>query len=127
VGLKARVAQAGDGAQFSGDCSFTYVNKKVGDNEQWAITWDLFSLASGNVLKLDGSPPSFIECFDEQDDGVTATFTCYGSSACSGPQCGGTQWTQIATNVSLPLSFFYPPGVDPQDPESSCDAGPQAF
>lgn len=117
----ARVAQAGDGAQFSSDCDRTYVNKKVGDNEQWAITWELFGDASGNVLKLDGSAPSFIECTLQDETDTDEIFDCYGSSACTGPPCGGTQWTLIGTNISIPTSFFLPPGVDPLDPDSSCN------
>jgi len=113
--LAASPASAGDGAQFDGNCDRTYVNKKVGDNEQWAITWEIYGNASGNVFKLDGSPPSFIECelIEEiDDDGV---FTCYGADACTGPPCGGTQWTQIVSELTIPLSFFLPPGVDPLD------------
>ena len=121
--LVPTVARAGDGAQFSRDCQSTYVNKKVGDNEQWAITWDIVSeTASGNVFKLDGSPPSFIECVGTDINDTDVTFDCFGSSACTGPPCGGdTQWTQIASGTSIPLTFFYPPGVDTSDPTSDCD------
>jgi hypothetical protein len=121
VAVGTRSAHAGDGAQFSGDCGSTFVNKKVGANEQWAITWQLFGSASGNVLKLDGSAPSFIECDWQDDDGTNEIFNCYGSSACSGPQCGGTQWTLIASNLSIARTFFLPPGVDTSDPVSDCD------
>ena len=110
----AGVAHAGDGAQFSGDCGSTYVNKKVGSNEQWAITWQVEGDATGNVLKLDGSAPSFIECelLDEDFDAQTLTFDCYGSSACSSVPCGASQWSLIASNLVIPVSFFVPPGVD---------------
>ena len=110
----AGAAHAGDGAQFSGDCGSTYVNKKVGSNEQWAITWELYGNATGNVLKLDGSAPSFIECkgLDVNDETGIATFDCYGSSACSGAPCGDKQWSLIASNLELPVSFFLPPGVN---------------
>ena len=54
----AGAARAGDGVQFDRSCSSTYVNKKVGTNEQWAITWEIYGNATGNVLKLDGSAPS---------------------------------------------------------------------
>jgi hypothetical protein len=121
VGAGASVARAGDGAQFSTDCGFTYINKKVGANEQWAITWDLFVTAAGNVFKLDGSPPSFIECILQDEDDTNYTFNCSGSSACAAPQCGGAQWVPIATNIAIPRSFFFPPGVDPADPGASCD------
>jgi hypothetical protein len=119
--LAAAPAFAGDGVQFAGNCDSTYVNKQVGDNEQWAITWEIFGNASGNVFKLDGSPPSFIECelVDEVDE--NEIFDCYGSDACTGPPCGDTQWSLIASNISIPTSFFLPPGVDPLDPFASCE------
>ena len=114
------VALAGDGAQFGSFCDRTYVNKKVGENEVWAITWELFGDVTGNVLKLDGSAPSFIECILIDEDGTNATFDCYGSSACTGPPCGGSQWVPIATGRTLPISFFLPPGVSTDDPVESC-------
>ena len=119
--LSVAVARAGDGAQFSGDCERTYVNKQVGDTEQWAITWEIYGDATGNVFKLDGSAPSFIECSLVDEDGENEIFDCYGSSACAGPPCGGTNWSLIATEVSIPLSFFFPPDVDPLDPFTECE------
>ena len=113
-------ATAGDGVQFSGDCFSTYVNKKVGDTEQWAITWQIDGDATGNVFMLDGRPPAQIECERIDGDEITQTFDCYGSSACTAPPCGGPQWTLIASNRSIPTAFFLPPGVDPSDPESAC-------
>ena len=116
----ADVAQAGDGAQFDGSCTSTYVNKKVGTNEQWAITWEIYGNVTGNVLKLDGSAPSFIECTLAGSEGENDLFDCYGSDACTTPPCGGTQWTSIGSSISIPLSFFLPPGVDPLSPFDSC-------
>jgi hypothetical protein len=116
VAFAATPALAGDGVQFDGTCSRTYVNKQVGDNEQWAITWELLGDASGNVFKLDGSPPSFIECQWVDETDTNQIFDCYGSSACTGPPCGGPEWTLIASNLSIPTSFFLPPGVNPEDP-----------
>jgi len=118
--LLAATANAGDGAQFDTFCEKTYVNKKVGDNEQWAITWQIYGTASGNVFKLDGSPPSFIECEAIDEDDENQIFNCYGSSACTGPLCGDTQWTLIASEIAIPTTFFLPPGVDPLDPYPSC-------
>ena len=117
----AGAAHAGDGAQFSGDCGSTYVNKKVGSNEQWAITWELYGNATGNVLKLDGSAPSFIECSLVGEDDTNEIFDCYGADACTSPPCGGKQWTLIGSNLSIPTSFFLPPGVDPLVPFDSCE------
>ena len=116
----AGAAQAGDGAQFDSSCTSTYVNKKVGTNEQWAITWEIYGNATGNVLKLDGSAPSFIECTLAGSEGENDLFDCYGSDACTTPPCGGTQWTSIGSSISIPLSFFLPPGVDPLSPFDSC-------
>ena len=48
----AGAAHAGDGAQFSGDCGSTYVNKKVGSNEQWAITWEPYGNGRTNSTPM---------------------------------------------------------------------------
>lgn len=117
----AGVAHAGDGVQFAGNCDSTYVNKQVGDNEQWAITWEIFGNASGNVFKLDGSAPSFIECELQDETETEEIFDCYGASACTGPPCGAPQWTLIANDIAIPTTFFLPPGVDPVDPFEACD------
>lgn len=114
-------AHAGDGAQFDGSCTSTYVNKKVGSDEQWAITWEVYGNATGNVLKLDGSAPSFIECKLVDEDETNEIFDCYGSEACTAPPCGGSQWSLIGSNLAIPTSFFLPPGVDPLSPFDSCE------
>src|SRR5690606_22466204 len=118
--LGASSALAGDGVQLSGDCDRTYVNKRVGE-EQWAITWEIYGNATGNVFKLDGSDPSFIECVLVNETETEEVFNCYGSSACAGPPCGGSQWTLIAENLPIPLAFFFPPGVDPLSPFEQCE------
>jgi hypothetical protein len=118
--LRAAPASAGDGVQFSGACDRTYVNKQVGDTEQWAITWEIYGNATGNVLKLDGSAPSFIECELVNEDESNEFFDCYGSSGCAAPPCGGAEWTKIASDLPVPLSFFLPPGVDPTNPFEQC-------
>ena len=116
----AGAARAGDGVQFDRSCISTYVNKKVGDNEQWAITWSIYGDATGNVLKLDGSAPSFIECQLVDEDDTNEIFDCYGSDACTSPPCGGTQWSLIGSRLAIPTSFFVPSGVDPLAPFDSC-------
>lgn len=118
--LTVTSARAGDGVQFSRDCTSTYVNKQIGENEQWAITYSIYGDATGNVLKLDGTPPSFIECRVVGGDETNELFTCYGSDACTGPACGGTQWQLVAEDIPIPLSFFFPPGVDPQNSFEEC-------
>jgi hypothetical protein len=120
--LLARVgpSDAGDGAQFSRDCTSTYVNKKVGDTEQWAITWEIYGNVTGNVVDLDGGAPSLIECALVSEDGSNEVFDCYGSDACASAPCGGSQWSLIEQSVSIPLSFFLPSGVDPLSPLDSC-------
>ena len=117
----AGAAHAGDGVQFDTLCDRTYVNKKVGDNEQWAITWEIYGNATGNVLKLDGSPPSFIECLLQDETDTEEIFDCYGADACAGPPCSGPQWTLIAEGIRIPTSFFLPPGVDVLDPFGACE------
>jgi hypothetical protein len=119
--LAAHRARAGDGVQFAGDCDRTYVNKQVGDTEQWAISWEIYGNAVGNVFKLDGTDPSFIECILVDEDETNEIFDCYGSSACAEATCGGTQWSLIASDVSIPLTFFLPPDVDPQNPLEQCE------
>jgi hypothetical protein len=114
-------AHAGDGVQFDTLCDRTYVNKKVGDNEQWAITWEIYGDATGNVLKLDGSPPSFIECLLKDETDTEEIFDCYGADACNGPPCSGPQWTLIAEGIRILTSFFLPPGVDPRGPFGACE------
>lgn len=120
LALGAAEARAGDGVQFSSDCQRTYVNKQVGDTEQWAITWEIYGDATGNVFKLDGSPPSFIECIFMDETAETEIFDCFGSSPCAGPPCGGDQWQLISQGLEIPLSFFLPPGVDIDDPIGAC-------
>jgi hypothetical protein len=119
--LAASAAQAGDGVQFSRDCTRTYVNKQVGENEQWAITWEIYGGATGNVLKLDGGTPSFIECDLIGEDEVNEIFSCRGSDACASPPCGDTQWSLISNAVTIPLSFLFPSGVDPLNPFEACE------
>ena len=114
-------AHAGDGVQFARDCTRTYVNKQVGDTEQWAITWEIYGNATGNVLKLDGGTPSFIECALVGEDADDEIFDCYGSDACAGPTCGRPQWSLIGSSISIPLTFFFPPGVDPLNPFEECE------
>lgn len=111
---------AGDGVQFARDCTRTYVNKQVGDIEQWAITWDVYGDATGNVFKRDGSAPALIECKLVAEDQANEIFDCFGADACTGPPCGGAQWTQIADDLAIPLTFFLPPGVDPLSPFDAC-------
>jgi len=111
---------AGDGVEFSAACDATYVNKRVGANEQWAITWDLVARASGNVFKLDGGPPSFVECW--RRPGGTAdrlAFDCYGAPPCRQPPCADS-WVLLPGPTEVPASFLYPPGVDPDDPGAAC-------
>lgn len=118
--LRAAAATAGDGVEFSAACDATYVNKRVGANEQWAITWDLVAHVSGNVFELDGGPPSFVECWRRPggaDD--LLSFDCYGSPACRTPPCSAS-WTLIPGPTLVPASFFYPPGVNPADPRGAC-------
>jgi len=118
LAASARSGVAADGAEFSTDCSHTYVNKAVG-KEQWAITWDLVSRVSGNVFRRDGGAPSFVECFRRA---VRApgqlSFECFGASSCANPPCS-QKWQSLG-EVAVPEAFFYPKGVDPQDPKASC-------
>jgi hypothetical protein len=121
--LSADLALAGDAAQFSTDCSQILVNKQVGDNEQWAITYDIATQeVNGNVFKLDGSDPSFIDCDFVSEDEGQITFDCFGSDGCVFEEfCGGDQWTLIGEGIVVPLSFFLPEGLTGFDsPDEVC-------
>ena len=107
------LARAQSGAQWTRDRDATLVSKDVGA-ERWAITYRLADgRVTGNVFRTDGGPPSFIDCRRTSVTDTDATFDCYGADACGGAPCPESQYTLIASGISLPLSFFFPPGDGP--------------
>jgi len=99
--------------QWTRDRTATLVSKDVGA-ERWAITYRLADgHVNGNVFRTDGGPASFLDCDRTSVTDTDATFDCYGADACGGAPCPESEYTLIATDISLPLSFFFPPGDEP--------------
>jgi len=102
-------------AQWTLERDATLINKDVGD-ERWSITYRLADgRVTGNIFRSSGAP-LFVQCRQVSSDGDTGMFDCYGADACAGVPCGTDQYELIASNISLPLSFFYPPGDGPEPP-----------
>lgn len=109
------LVEAQSGVQWTRDRDATLVSKDVGA-ERWAITYRLADgRVTGNVFRTDGGQPSFIDCNRTSVNDTDATFDCYGADACGAAPCPTSQYTLIATGISLPLSFFFPPGDGPDD------------
>lgn len=115
------LAGAAGSAQWTRDRDATLVSKDVGA-ERWAITYRLSdSRVTGNVFRSDGGPSSFLQCDKTGGDSTNLTLDCYGASACGGAPCPSSQYTLIASGVSLPVSFFYPPGDGPSQNPTVAD------
>ncbi len=107
------LAGADSGVQWTRDRQATLVSKDVGA-ERWAITYRLGDgHVTGNVFRTDGGPSSFLDCDRTSVTDTDATFDCYGADACGAAPCPESQYTLIAADISLPLSFFFPPGDGP--------------
>lgn len=99
--------------QWTLDRDATLVSKDVGP-ERWAITYRISDgRVTGNVFRSDGGPSSFLQCDRTGGDPAGFVFDCYGASACTGTPCPGSQYSLIASGVTLPQSFFFPPGDAP--------------
>jgi hypothetical protein len=121
----------GSGVQVTPDAERVLVSKDVGD-ERWVITRNDDGTVTGNVVPLDGGPPSFVWCEqlggddddlfddfidfigdliggDDDDDGSDdeLTLACAGAGPCSDEPCTADEWSFIA-DVTLPESFFRP-------------------
>jgi hypothetical protein len=113
--LAPSLAAAQSGVQWTRDRDSTLVSKDV-EAERWAITYRLSDgRVTGNVFRTDGGPPAFLDCDRTAVTDTDATFDCWGADACAGTPCPSSQYTQIASGLSLPLSFFFPPGEGPGD------------
>jgi len=107
------LVEAQSGVQWTRDRDATLVSKDV-EGERWAITYRLSDgRVTGNVLRTDGGPPAFLDCNRTSATDTDATFDCFGADACAGAPCPTSQYTPIASGISLPLSFFFPPGDGP--------------
>ncbi len=115
--LCAPLAHAADsGVALLPDDSGILVSKDIG-GERWAIHADLTSDHSlqltGNVFRGAGSEPAFVICLPFQVDGSTDDianaifhYTCSGTGTCRIGNC--PDWVVIASDVTLPGSFFLP-------------------
>src|SRR4030095_9237840 len=107
------LAGAQAGVQWTLERDATLVSKDVG-TERWAITYRVADgRTTGNVFRTDGGPASFLDCQQTSVVDGNATFDCYGAAACAEAPCPSSQYTLIASGISLPVSFFYPPGTVP--------------
>jgi len=116
LALVPTVQAASSGVALAPNESVILVSKDVG-SERWAINLDLGNAnplqLTGNVFRGADSEPAFIYCTPVQVDGsvddiANAVFhyNCFGTSACSVGNC--PEWDAIATDVTLPGSFFLP-------------------
>ena len=133
-------AQANDrGATLSFDGLSYLVNKDLA-NERWSIGLNYLPVRTaeggvvsrlggitGNVLRGEDAPPTFIFCTVRDDstgtlDDPSSTFrlSCFGADGCTSTaeECARNDWTQIADDVPISASFFLPPGGLPATPQS---------
>ena len=118
-------AQVPSGSTLSPDRQSFLVNKDLGA-ERWTINLNLFSSnpndiinVTGNIFRSDGGPASFVTCLVRADSTGTLSnpsssfrLSCSGSNACTttAEMCARDGWTLISDDVSVPASFFLPPG-----------------
>jgi len=109
----ASLVEAQTGVQWTRARDATLVSKDVGA-ERWSITYRVADgHVTGNVFRTDGGQPSFLDCDQTSVTDTDATFDCYGANACTEGPCPTSQYSLIGTGISLPLSFFFPPGDAP--------------
>lgn len=114
-------ATAQSGVQWTRDRDATLVSKDV-NSERWAITYRLSDgRVTGNVYRSDGGQPAFLDCNRTSITGTEATFDCYGADACAEAPCLSSQYRLIEAGISLPISFFFPPGDSPGDGDASAE------
>jgi hypothetical protein len=109
------LAAAQSGVQWTRQRDATLVSKDVA-SERWAITYRLSDgHVTGNVFRTDGGPPAFLDCDRTSVTDTDVMFDCFGADACGAAPCPTSQYTLISSGISLPLSFFFPPGDSPSD------------
>ncbi|MBY0279208.1 hypothetical protein K2Z84_28070 [Candidatus Binatia bacterium] len=125
LGARTARAQVPSGSTLSPDKQSYLVNKDLG-NERWTINVNLFSSnpsdiinVTGSIFRADGGPASFVTCLVRSDSTGTLTnpdsvfrLSCSGSDACTttAESCARGSWTTISDDVTVPASFFLPPG-----------------
>jgi len=118
ISLNLIPAQRGDDATPSCD-----------DDAPECIVTKRFLNVTGNVYPLDGSPPQFVWCQEQQgstgdlaDPNSVFLVGCLGAGPCtrSASECALDGWQPIpgASEIPLPASFFLPPGGLPAVPQT---------
>jgi hypothetical protein len=98
--------------QVTPDQKRNLISKDI-NGQRWAITYNLDdNTVVGNVFFPGGGDPQFVWCQQTGVQGDQFTFSCSGAPACTVAPCSPNQWTFIS-DVTLPQSFFYPPGGVP--------------
>lgn len=112
VGAAAAEAPLGagsaSGVRVTPDGKQTLVNKDVGA-ERWAITRNEDGTVTGNVFFADGREPIFLFCSETGSTASQVMLRCDSADGCAFAPCPPSLWGFVA-DVSLPLSFFEPPG-----------------
>ena len=110
-------AQSESGIQMTPDSKRYLISKDVGA-ERWAISFNLDDrTATGNVLKTDGTPTSFIWC--EITDEISSAnpadiqyvMDCFGADACAQAPCTEGGWELIASDLTIGGDFMLPDGT----------------
>jgi hypothetical protein len=97
----------GSGIQITPDDRRVLINKDVGD-QRWSITRNLDDLTvSGNVFFAAGGEPLFVFCEQQGQSGGQVDLSCSGANRCTEAGCPGFEFL---ADVTLPESFFTPPG-----------------
>ena len=111
------MAERASGSQMPPDSSSYLINKDVGA-ERWAIYFNLRDrTVSGNVFKVDGSPPSFVWCKITSEtpapDPANNQYVldCYGADRCEAAPCSDTGWKIIQSGIPISGSFLLPPAT----------------
>ncbi|MBY0279956.1 hypothetical protein K2Z84_31860 [Candidatus Binatia bacterium] len=125
LGNVARASGQTAGVTMTPDRLHLLVNKDLGA-ERWSISMNLSAndptrivSVTGNVYRSDDETVSFVHCAARPDstgslsDASSAIrFTCRGMGGCTGNAlgCARSAWTPLTRDVSIPASFFLPPG-----------------
>lgn len=104
---------AQSGVQWTPDSDRILVNKDVG-SDRWAITLNVADFsATGNVFRSGGGDPAFVWCektghsYDNSIGELDLGYRCFGADRGIGG-FASDDWTLIADDIVLPLSFFIP-------------------
>ncbi len=100
------------GLQITPNGKRILISKDVG-GQRWAITRNLNDgSVTGNVYDTGGGDPTFLFCSQSSATVEEVALSCYGAPRCAAAPCGGVDF-QLIADVTLPQSFFAPPGGAP--------------